>query len=100
MTDELRSRVAAYENNGVPLKKNVKLHFKALTGVKEPYFVKWQITNTGDEARNAGDLRGEFIDSNEGRNGRRETTRYTGTHSVQCFVIKGNSCVARARISL
>lgn len=87
----------SYENNGVPLKKNVKLHFKALTGVKEPYFVKWQITNTGDEARNAGDLRGEFIDSNEGRNGRRETTRYTGTHSVQCFVIKGNSCVAKSK---
>lgn len=86
-----------YENNGAPLKKNVTLHFKALTGVKGPYYVKWQITNTGEEARNAHCLRGDFEDSNEGRNGRRETTQYTGTHSVQCFIIKDHSCVAKSK---
>lgn len=87
----------AYESNGQPLSKHCSLHFKALTGVKAPYTVKWQITNTGDEATRAGCLRGDFYDSNEGVNGREESTLYTGTHAVQCFVIKRGICVARSK---
>ena len=87
----------AYESNGRPLSKHCSLHFKALTGVKAPYTVKWQITNTGDEATRAGCLRGDFYDSNEGVNGREESTLYTGTHAVQCFVIKRGICVARSK---
>ena len=73
------------------------MHFKALTGVKAPYTVKWQITNTGDEATRAGCLRGGFYDSNEGVNGRTESTLYTCTHAVQCFVIKRGIGVARSK---
>jgi hypothetical protein len=87
----------AYESNGQPLGKHCSLHFKALTGINPPYTIKWQITNTGDEATQAQCLRGDFYDSNEGVNGRVETTQYTGTHSVQCFVIKRGICVARSK---
>ena len=38
---------AKYANHQ-PLSKHCTLHFKALTGVKAPYTVKWQITNIGD----------------------------------------------------
>lgn len=86
-----------YESNGSPLEKNCSLHFKALTGVKPPYRVMWQITNTGEEARNAGCLRGTFENSDLGSNGKREATAYTGSHSVQCFVIKGAACVAKSK---
>lgn len=86
-----------YENNGAPLDKNCSLEFKALTGVKRPYRVMWQITNTGDEARNAGCLRGNFENSDLGQNGKRESTAYTGSHSIQCFVIKGAACVAKSK---
>lgn len=86
-----------YENNGMPLPKGCSLHFKALTGVKKPYVIYWQITNTGDEARTANCLRGDFENSDEGVNGKRETTSYTGSHSVQCFVIKRGVCVAKSK---
>ena len=86
-----------YESNGSPLEKNCSLQFKALTGVKPPYRVMWQITNTGEEARNAGCLRGDFESSDLGANGKKETTAYTGSHSVQCFVIKGAACVAKSK---
>lgn len=85
-----------YTNNGVPLEKNCSLHFRAITGIKPPYTVKWQIVNTGHEARNAGCLRGYFEDSDEGPNGKRESTFYAGSHSVQCFIIKRGVCVAKS----
>ena len=86
-----------YENNGAPLEKNCSLEFKALTGVKRPFSVMWQITNTGDDARNAGCLRGNFENSDLGQYGKREATAYTGSHSIQCFVIKGTTCVAKSK---
>lgn len=86
-----------YTNNGAPLEKNCALIFRALTGVKPPYTVKWQIVNTGFEAQNANCLRGNFEDSDVGPNGKRESTSYSGTHSVQCFIIKRGICVAKSQ---
>ena len=86
-----------YESNGTPLPKNCSLHFRALTGVRLPYTVFWQITNTGDEARAANCLRGDFEKSDEGINGKRESTSYTGSHSVQCFIIQRGVCVAKSK---
>ena len=86
-----------YESNGMPLPKGCSLRFKALTGVKQPYSVYWQITNTGDEAKAANCLRGNFELSDEGANGKREVTSYTGSHSVQCFVIRRGTCVAKSK---
>ena len=85
-----------YTNNGTPLEKNCSLHFRAITGIKPPYTVKWQIVNTGYEARTADCLRGDFEDSDEGPNGKRESTYYSGSHSVQCFIIKRGICVAKS----
>ena len=95
--EEADGRNVAYESNGQALHKNCTLHFKALTGVKTPYIVKWQITNTGEEATCARCLRGDFYDSNEGINGRVESTLYTGIHAIQCFVIKQGICVAHSK---
>lgn len=86
-----------YTNNGAPLEKNCSLLFKALTGIKPPYIVKWQIVNTGTEAKNASCLRGYFEDSDVGTNGKKEATAYSGTHSVQCFIIKRGICVAKSQ---
>ena len=85
-----------YENNGDPLEKGCSLKFRACTGVKPPFIIKWQITNTGEEAGAAGCLRGYFEDSDEGNMIKNETTRYKGSHSVQCFVIKNGICVAKS----
>lgn len=85
-----------YCNNGSALKKGYTLFFNACTGVKKPFTVMWQVTNTGEEARSQNCLRGNFEPSNIGLTGRKEMTSYTGTHSVQCFIIKRGVCVAKS----
>lgn len=89
--------IVEYVNNGEALEKDCSLHFRVATGVKPPYKVMWQIVNTGIEAENANCLRGTFEESNDGPFGKRETTSYSGTHSVQCFIIKRGICVAKSK---
>lgn len=50
----------------------------------------------GVGALNAGDGRGAFYDCNKSGTVREEKTKYTGTHWVECFVVKENVCVARS----
>ena len=57
----------------------------------------WQIVNTGSEAYNANCLRGNFEESDIGTDGKKESTAYSGTHSVQCFIIKQGICVAKSK---
>ena len=87
-----------YQNNGDALDKGCSLRFRAITGVKPPYQVMWQIVNTGYEAINANCLRGSFEESDDGSHGKRESTQYSGSHSVQCFIIKRGACVAQSKI--
>ena len=94
---DINGQTVEYENNGTPLEKNCSLIFRALTSVKHPYRVVWQIVNTGIEAENGGCLRGGFEESDIGTNGKREATAYTGSHSVQCFIIKRGVCVAKSK---
>lgn len=89
--------IIPYESNGEALEKGCSLHFKAYSGIKKSYYVMWQITNNGEEARVAKCLRGDFERSNEGENGRLEYTQYKGCHSVQCFIIRNNICLAKSK---
>lgn len=82
--------------SGEPLKKGLQLTFKAVHTTKTPYTVKWQITNTGTEARLKDCLRGDFYDS-DSLNTRIESTSYRGIHFVQCFIIKKGQCVAKSK---
>lgn len=52
--------------------------------------------NFGDEAKNAGDLRGEISD--DIGSSKKEHTKYMGEHYVECFIIKDNKCVAEDKI--
>lgn len=81
------------------LQKGKELKFKAQTNVPDPFEVYWQVVNTGKEATDAGQLRGDFIEhSNNERTDiyRTESTSYTGDHWVECFIIKNNICVAKS----
>jgi hypothetical protein len=53
----------------------------------------WQVTNTGDEAISANDLRGRF---ESGTSVKKETARYRGTHFIECFAVRSGVCVARS----
>lgn len=80
-----------------PVPKNVALRFSVTTNVPPPYDVRWQVVNTGREAANAGQLRGDFYESDKGINGVRwESTAYAGTHWVEALIIKNGACVARS----
>jgi Adenylyl/Guanylyl and SMODS C-terminal sensor domain len=83
-----------------PLKKKRKLEFYLETcEVPEPYSLKWKVKNTGTEAGDAKDLRGQIIDDT-GYRKRQENTKYMGAHYVECYVIKSGVCVAKDRIEV
>jgi len=80
-----------------PVPKNIWLRFSVATNTPLPYSVKWQVVNTGKEALDAGQLRGDFYDNDVPTNNVRwERTLYKGTHWVEAFVIKNGLCVARS----
>jgi beta-lactamase superfamily II metal-dependent hydrolase len=78
--------------------KRTRLEFRVRTNAPTPYDVQWQVTNSGAEARNANQLRGDFYPGSGGRHGemRTETTQYHGSHLVQAFVVKDGRVVARS----
>jgi len=80
------------------LPKYCDLFFTAATNVPEPYEIYWQVVNTGAQAKDLGQLRGgfDFSTTELGRNTRKESTRYKGSHSVECFIVKNDVCVARS----
>ena len=93
-----RFRSFNMKSNSQPLRKHWSLQFVAETNVPKPYDVYWQVVNTGDEARRANGLRGGFDEGvlENGRQLKNETTLYSGTHSIECFVIKNGQCWARS----
>jgi hypothetical protein len=86
-----------WELTGRPVPKRVWLKFTVKTNALLPYDVRWQVVNTGREAIEARQLRGDFYDGDiPGNTVRWETTAYNGTHWVEAFIIKGGACVARS----
>lgn len=84
-------------NNCLP--KNVNVNFKVVGGnlFSDSSKIYWQVVNTGEEAKNANCLRGEFEPSNINTFGRHESTCYTGTHWVQAFLVKDNTCIGKSK---
>jgi hypothetical protein len=85
-----------YRSGGNAIPKHSSIEFVAKTSVAEPYEVWWQVVNTGDDARKAGGMRGNFNEGsvNRGRLERKESTLYRGSHTIECFIIKSGYCVA------
>lgn len=85
-------------NGDSSIPRKVWIKFKAVTNAPMPHKIEWQIVNTGAEAVNAGQPRGEFEPSEEKEpNVRWETTAYRGTHWVESFVINQMGvCIGRS----
>ncbi|MFN8258139.1 MAG: nucleotidyltransferase [Bacteroidales bacterium] len=84
--------------NQVIVPKNCDIFFNAITNVKKPFDVYWQIVNTGEEALH--NLRGNIFKAftlGAGGLKHKESTLYKGTHWAECFIIKNNECVARSK---
>lgn len=80
--------------SGLVLPKRVHLKFEASTNVPPPYSVKWQVVNSGDEARAANDLGHETISDNRVR---WERTAYRGQHEMICEILKSGEVVASGK---
>lgn len=76
------------------LPKKIHLRFDATTNVPEPFTVKWQVINTGDEAESANDS-GHIATSTSLKHW--EHTAYRGRHEMICEIIKDGEVVASTR---
>jgi len=85
-------------NDGASVPIGHHLDFVCKTDVRPPFHVYWQVVNTGAAAKAARDLRGQFQSGVIESRGlvRRETAKYPGTHSIECFVVKEGYCVAKS----
>ncbi|GAA4444181.1 nucleotidyltransferase [Novipirellula rosea] len=94
----INGRKKLWKLTSKPVPKGVALKFVASTNVRQPYEVRWQVVNTGAEARSVDGLRGGFdrlpFDSGDVR---WEETGYAGTHWIEAFIIKDGICVARSK---
>ncbi|TAN45641.1 MAG: nucleotidyltransferase [Nitrospirae bacterium] len=90
-----------FKSDSAPLPKHCSLRFSAECKIPPPFQVYWQVINTGREAamQGASGLRGGiFSASTTGKGGliHKESTLYTGSHCVLCYIVKNNICVARS----
>ena len=67
--------------------KGRSIDFRVRTDVPSPYAVFWKVRNFGTEAAAVGQLRG-LIEDGTAAHTKRESTSYTGTHWVECYVVK------------
>jgi hypothetical protein len=89
-------RPQEFSSDGPAQPKRAKLGFEADTNVPKPYKVYWQVVNTEQEAEGARGLRGRFDERivTPGKLTRKESTLYTGKHSIECFVVKNDLLAA------
>ncbi len=86
-------------SSGKELPKGIDLSFEVIADNLSLYNISWQITNTGYEAKSNRQLRGDFYESKivNGKKLREESTRYTGIHYVEAFLIDDkNMCVGKS----
>lgn len=100
---------AAFDN-GQPLAKGLQLRFRASSACRDIDQTYWQVVNTGEEAADHGQLRGQIVASatagvgglTVARGAGRQTedcderTAYTGRHWIECFIVKDGVCVGRS----
>ena len=91
-------RTKAFKSDGDALPKHYELTFEAVTDIPTPYEVYWQVVNTGREAEAANGLRGGFDEGvvTDGTLTMRESTLYSGTHSIECFIVKQGYLAAQS----
>jgi len=94
------SRPLLLHSNGQALMKGAALKFEAVTDIPPPYEVYWQVVNTGEEAAAMGQLRGGFDRGTVERGNitHREQASYSGSHTIECFIVKDRHLAARSGV--
>ena len=86
------------ESDGLALPTKSSLKFVAQTDIAGLYRVYWQVVNTGHEATRANCLRVSFEEQppQRGQLTRTESTLYSGSHSIECFIVRDGYLLARS----
>jgi hypothetical protein len=74
-----------------------KITFTCNHDVPEPVTYYWKVKNVGATAEKRDCIRGQIVLREKTIT---ENTNFYGPHYVECYVVKGGECVARARISV
>ena len=84
-------------NNNIA--KNRKIRFQITKDIQKNTSM-WKVQNdkTSKDVLNNNSIRGEITENHTLNNP--ESTAYSGNHYVECFAIKNNVCVARAKINV
>lgn len=86
------------------LEKHILRHNKSLKFFIEsnetpaPYNIYWKVRNVGHVAEQNNQIRGEIKCTN--MDYQKEKTSFRGPHFVECYIVKNQICVARARIDV
>jgi len=92
-TGNKAKKLGGINSGGRVLPKSHYLKFIAKTNAKGIFKYYWQVVNTGEEAKQNNDLRGNIF---EGKEVQWEYTKYQGKHCIECFIVQENICVARS----
>lgn len=83
----------------VPLLHDLKIEFIAsVANVPKPYDIYWKVRNVGYEAQRRNCIRGQIVKTNSFSHV--EHSQFDGPHFVECYLIKDDVCIARARIDV
>lgn len=83
-----------YRSGSSVLQKNVKLKSTLVrTNVSPPYFIEWEVRNSGDEASDEGDLQHTTGQSHDLTHS--TSTAFKGNHRMICKIFKNGSVVAQ-----
>ncbi len=81
------------------LRKNKNLDFYIeSTDCPKPYNIYWKVRNVGKVAEEKNCIRGQIYKTNDTH--QYEHTDFQGEHFVECYLVKNNVCVAKARIEV
>jgi len=87
------TKLGGINSDGRSLSAGLQLKFIANTNVSDNFQYYWQVVNTGQAAKIAGGLRGNFFTDNQVR---WESTQYKGKHWIECFIVQNDACIARS----
>jgi hypothetical protein len=84
-------------NNTIKHKSKLVFTSKNIN-ISKPYDIYWKVKNIGGIAEKRNMLRGQIIKTNDVT--KKEPASFYGPHYVECYIVKNNICVARARIDV
>lgn len=80
------------------VKKDLRF-FISESDVPEPYSIYWKVLNRGPKAIAKDCIRGQIV-KDSGKLEKIESTLFSGEHIVECYAVKDNIVVAKARIKV